>query len=480
MSNINLCFPFNVRTDVELLKDIVEYVLQKLPRRYKSQCKGLVGIQEHYEQIQSLLKLGLSEVRTLGIWGMGGLGKTTLARALYDNLSHEFEGSCFLSNVREKADKNPSFHESSITRLLVKKGLVVLDDVDTSEQLEKILGDCDSLGPGSRVIVTTRNKQVLSRIDDVYQVEELRSHLSRQLFCLTVFGEKQPRKGYEDLSKRVLSYCKGIPLALKVLGASLRQKSKEVWESELRKLQKIPNIQIHKVMKLSYDGLDRSQKDIFLDIACFFKRGKRDWVTRLLEDFDFFATSGIEVLLDKALITISDGNRIEMHDLIQEMGWEIVHQECIKDPGRRSRIWRPEEVLDVLKHSRVSGRCNFFCLRTHLSLECTSNLCFVFQGTDVVEGMILNLTKLKGDICLSSDAFTKLPNVRFLRFRHWWDCNFDIRFPNGLESLPDKLRCLEWDRFCLESLPPKFCAEQLVELHMHHSKLKKLWDGVQV
>nr|KYP71672.1 TMV resistance protein N [Cajanus cajan] len=405
-----LLFSFSyARTDPELLKDIVEDVLRKLPPRYQNQRKGLVGIEEHCEWIESLLKTGPSEVRTLGIWGMGGIGKTTLASALYDKLSHEFEGKRFVTDVWEELD---------MSKLQDKKSLIVLDDVTTSEQLETLI-NYDLLGPGSRVIVTTRNKQILGLTDEIYHVEELRSHHSLQLFCLTIFGEKQPKDGYEDLSRKVISYCKGIPLALKVL----RRKSKEVWESELRKLQKIPNMEIHKVLKLSYDGLDDSQKDIFLDIACFFKRNYKDWVIGILEASGFFAASGIEVLLDKALVTISDDNRIEMHDLIQELGQEIVRQECIKDPGRRSRLWRHEEVHDVLKYNK---------------------------GTDVVEGIVLDLYKLTGYLCLSSDSLSKMTNLRFLQIQGWRYNRFNVCLSNGLKSLHDKLRYLHWDRFCLE------------------------------
>uniref|UniRef100_A0A0R0GJQ9 Uncharacterized protein n=1 Tax=Glycine max TaxID=3847 RepID=A0A0R0GJQ9_SOYBN len=233
-----------------------------------------------------------------------------------------------------------------------KKVFIVLDDVDTSEQLENLIEDFDFLGLGSRVIVTTRNKQIFSQVDKIYKVKELSIHHSLKLFCLSVFREKQPKHGYEDLSRSAISYCKGIPLALKVLGASLRSRSKQAWECELRKLQKFPNMEIHNVLKLSYDGLDYSQKEIFLDIACFLRGKQRDHVTSILEAFDFPAASGIEVLLDKALITISGGIQIEMHDLIQEMGWKIVHQEHIKDPGRRSRLWKHEEVHDVLKYNK--------------------------------------------------------------------------------------------------------------------------------
>ncbi|KAH1100295.1 hypothetical protein AAZX31_13G060100 [Glycine max] len=477
-SSISLLPCSCARTESEFLKDIVKDVLRKLAPRYPNHRKELVGVEENYEKIESLLKIGSSKVRILGIWGMGGIGKTTLASALYDKLSPEFEGCCFLANVREESDKhgfkalrnklfselleneNLCFDASSflvshfvLSRLGRKKVFIVLDDVDTSEQLENLIEDFDFLGLGSRVIVTTRNKQIFSQVDKIYKVKELSIHHSLKLFCLSVFREKQPKHGYEDLSRSAISYCKGIPLALKVLGASLRSRSKQAWECELRKLQKFPNMEIHNVLKLSYDGLDYSQKEIFLDIACFLRGKQRDHVTSILEAFDFPAASGIEVLLDKALITISGGIQIEMHDLIQEMGWKIVHQEHIKDPGRRSRLWKHEEVHDVLKYNK---------------------------GTEVVEGVILDLSKLTEDLYLSFDFLAKMTNVRFLKIHSWSKFTiFNVYLPNGLDSLSYKLRYLHWDGFCLESLPSRFCAEQLVELCMHCSKLKKLWDGVQ-
>ncbi|XP_029125538.1 TMV resistance protein N-like [Cajanus cajan] len=370
------------RTESELLKEIVGDVLQKLTPTYRNQLKGLVGIEDNYEEIESLLKIESTEVITIGIWGMGGIGKTTLATTLYARLSPCFEGFCFLKNVRENSSSHnglEALHNKLFAKLLEienhcfdmnfvrrklkhKKVFIVLDDVDTLQQLEYLVEDYDLLGPGSRVIVTTRNKQIFSLVDEVYEVKELSYDQSLQLFCLTVFGEKQPKHGYEDLSRSVVSYCKGVPLALKVIGASLRRRSEEVWESELRKLQKIPNMQIHNILKLSYDGLDRSQKNIFLDIACLLKGENKNFVTSLLEACGFFAVSGIEVLLDKALITISNYNLIEMHDLIQQMGQEIVHQESIKDPGRRSRLWKHDEVYEVLKYNKSTGsRTNLMC-----------------------------------------------------------------------------------------------------------------------
>lgn len=65
--------------------------------------KDFIGINSRIEQLKSLLHIRLQEFRMMvGIWGMGGIVKTTLAEAIFKQVSHYFEGKCFIGNVREK------------------------------------------------------------------------------------------------------------------------------------------------------------------------------------------------------------------------------------------------------------------------------------------------------------------------------------------------------------------------------------------
>ncbi|XP_019446043.1 PREDICTED: TMV resistance protein N-like isoform X2 [Lupinus angustifolius] len=436
-------------------------------------------LDKNCEQIKSLLRMESKEVQKLGIWGMGGIGKTTAAKAVFHELSSQFDCICFLANVHEDSNRRglnyacsrlfsellgrdvdididaPEIVPSNVMSILGnKKVLIVLDDVNSSEFVEKLIGARhDWLGAGSIVILTSRDRHVLmsARVDVIYEVEAMNFQDSLDLFSLYAFNQTHPETEYEELSKTAVSYAKGIPLALAVLGSSLQCKTKSAWESILNKLRMIPNPKIQEVMILSFNKLADAEKEIFLDIACFFEGRHIDQISRVLDACGFFADIGIKILLDKALITTDSHSCIKMHDLLQEMGRDIVYHESIENPEERSRLWNSPDVMDVLTNNR---------------------------GTDAVESMFLDMTQIP-NLHLSSYAFKKMPNLRLLAFDSGNSSMIKnhVSIPEGLE-LPANLRYLQWDGYPLNSLP-SIRWEKLVDLSMPHSNLQKLWNGAQ-
>lgn len=142
-----------------------------------------------------------------------------------------------------------------------------------------------------------------------------------ELFSRHAFGKSGPLDGYEELSYRAIQYASCLPLALKVLGSFFGGRQVGVWEDALNRLGKTSDDKILETLKLSFDGLNGSEKQIFLDIACFFKGKDEEHVTRVLDSFGFHPVIGIRILIEKSLITVSN-KKLHMHDLIHEMGWK--------------------------------------------------------------------------------------------------------------------------------------------------------------
>ncbi|XP_059628661.1 TMV resistance protein N-like isoform X2 [Cornus florida] len=212
----------------------------------------------------------------------------------------------------------------------------------------------------------------------------------------------------------------------------------EEWKSTLIKLHKIPNKEILRVLKISFDGLDEMEKEIFLDIACFFKGKHKCYVTRILDSCGFCPGIGIPVLVEKSLITITN-DHFCMHDLIQEMGWYIVCQES-QESRKRSRLWLREDVCCVL----------------------TEN-----TGKEKIEAIVLELSEPEV-VDLSSEAFTKMRKLRLFKVHN-------VVFSKGPAHLPNELRWLDWHAYPSGCLPPSFQAQNLVELSMCYSSIKQLW-----
>ena len=372
-----LCYLFCSHESSDI-QQILKRIFSELNFKFSSIFpKGLVGIDSCVKEVlDSYLDEGSGGVRFVGICGMGGMGKTTLAQEIYKRIFVNFEASSFIDNVREETRNQGlvSLQKQLLSKILMesetniwkiseginvignivrnKKVLIVLDDVDGEEQLEALVGNHDWFGLGSRIIVTSRDSHLLRRFDMnfIYTVKQLNNDDALKLFSWRAFKKPDPKENYMDLSQDFVSYANGLPLALKVLGSLLFDKEIDEWNSALDKLKVEPDKKILDILKISYDGLTNTQKELFLDIACFFKGENKDCIRDILKSFGYYPEYNIGVLIDKSLITIEPKETIWMHDLLQEMGQDIVRRGS-KEPGRCTKLWL---YLHVLKNNTVS------------------------------------------------------------------------------------------------------------------------------
>ncbi|MED6219284.1 hypothetical protein PIB30_034402 [Stylosanthes scabra] len=448
----------------KIAQGIFDFLIPKLP----SSVKDLVGIKSRVEQVISKIGPELKDVRYIGIWGMGGIGKTTLARAVFETIRSKFEVVCFLANVREQCEKKDIVHVqkqlldqmqigsanvfseydgSTIIQdsLRLKKVLLVLDDVNHQKQLENLAGAQDWFGSGSRIIITTRDIHLLKghEVEETYNVEGLVGSEAFNLFCSKAFKQSEPIEGFLDLSKEVVNYSGGLPLALKVLGSFLKGRPIAVWHSAIEKIKKSSHSEIIDVLRISYDGLDFMGKNIFLDIACFFKGYKKDYVTKILEGCGHDAEIGIDILINTSLVTLVKdkfGNVIlEMHDLLEEMGKLIVIEESPNDVSKRSRVWSYKDVDFVVTQKKD------FEATYGIRLDNFSSRDFDIRGSSFSKLQLLILDGVKAPI---------------------------------LYNIPCTLKVLHWRACPMETLP--FADHQhyeLVKIDLHDSKIVRIWDG---
>ncbi|KAF7852330.1 hypothetical protein BT93_L4622 [Corymbia citriodora subsp. variegata] len=436
----------------DVIQSIVKRVWDQLNHKQLHVPENVVAMNSHVAHMRSLLDMESSEVRMVGICGLGGIGKTTIAKATYNAIAHKFECCSFLSNVKETCETSTDsgllqLQETLISqvmwddalklhnvlrgssmiksRLCKKKVLIIIDDVNELVQLETLVGGCDWFGCGRRIIITTRDERLLAahHVKIVYKVQPLNRSSARTLFSSIVFSDSSHSLEYEKLSHSIVDYTKGLPLAITVLGSFLRGRSLLEWKGALDKLKRAFNGKIFNVLRISFEGLDDHERDIFLDITCFFKGESVSYVKKILDSCDLCPDIGIAILMDKSVITIESG-KLEMHDMIQEMGREIVRKESPKEPGGRIRLWFFEDVLHVLTEGTL-----FKCLRFVNFSRCT----LLSKIPDV--SSLPNLESLDLQECTNLvEVHQSLGSLDRLIYLNFLNCHKLSSFPSSLKS----------------------------------------------
>ncbi|KAL0288377.1 UNVERIFIED_CONTAM: putative disease resistance protein [Sesamum angustifolium] len=330
------------------------------------------------------------EFTVVGIHGIGGIGKTTLAREICkdEEIKGYFNNRVFFLTVSQSpnveqlrsriwgmvtgntivghGDRSPAvnlrYDVGASARVLL-----VLDDVWTQSVLEQLLIKI----PGCKILVVSRLKFPPSVVDCSYELDLLTENEAVSLFCHFAFGQMSiPFDADKELVKQVVDECKRLPLALKVIGASLKGQSEMFWTSAKNRLSRgQPLCESHEVqllerMKLSIDYLSERERECFLDLGAFpeDKRIPLDilinmWVE--LHDIDEQEAFAVLVQLsDKNLLTLVKDARagdkyssyyeisVYQHDVLRDLA---IHLSNVGSVNQRRRLLMPRREAGLPK-----------------------------------------------------------------------------------------------------------------------------------
>ncbi|XP_052196914.1 putative late blight resistance protein homolog R1A-3 [Diospyros lotus] len=277
------------------LETIKEY-LNKL--RAKVRENELVGRSGDLEKIMERLIAGTSELGITPIVGMGGIGKTTLARSLYEDaqiqnhfrvrgwirVSQEFRERDVITGLLESIgllnsnislidEDNTKLGERLRKHLLGRKYLIVIDDLWTTEAWDCMKWWFEDKNNGSRILLTSRLHEVASYVNHPYPMNLLSPEDSWKLLCKQAFGTEGCPPELLNIGKQIANKCQGHPLSVIVVAGHLSNigKTKHSWENVAKTMDSLidGSQENFNILSLSYNGLTQDLKACFLSLVIF-------------------------------------------------------------------------------------------------------------------------------------------------------------------------------------------------------------------
>ncbi|CAF2144726.1 unnamed protein product [Brassica napus] len=341
----------------------------------------LVGLERSVERLVGYL-VEEDGSQVVSITGMGGLGKTTLARQVYNHetikshfpkglvwvcVSQQFERKCvwqtILRQLWPECDVSKMMEQElreKIVRVLeTKKALIVIDDIWREGDWD-LIKDVFLPRKGWKVLITSRNEEVALHADKqcvTFKPECLTFEDSWDLFQRIAFPIKDTtefkiEKDMKEIGMEIIRHCGGLPLAIKVLGALLGNKyTLHEWK-RVRENIKAPtlrgsgsddrnfNLKVYGVLNLSFEELPAYLKQCFLYLASFPEDYKIDveklsyyWAAEgILMPMDFDGASIREVadgyieelvkrnmVISKRDVDTSRFETLQLHDMMREV-----------------------------------------------------------------------------------------------------------------------------------------------------------------
>jgi len=385
--------------------------------------QSMFGLQSYVGRVETVVtsKGSDADPQYVGVWGMGGVGKTLLLQRVYGSpkVHGHFQGAKFIwrtvgqtpdimalyRSLSEELGLKPELNVNAEDYKLKlhsqfrrKRVFLVLDDVWQEEAFDSL--DL-AKGKGSVTLLTTRNLSLLERASP-HTSQEHMTPLSKEdswrLFCVHAF--RPPSNvpcELEALAQCVAEECQGLPLALKVIGGAMFGKtSPELqWEPLLKKLresrlqERTVEEKLYERLKLGYDLLsqdDRRLKDCFLYFAAFpedysidFDKILWGWIGEGLvsgyggDDPRADAFSLLSMLSRRSFIEsnvkVEDDKTIQqfkLHDVIRDLAFYILENDSGTPPAKQLYLYRagrdleefPQEWEEILKARRLSLQGN--------------------------------------------------------------------------------------------------------------------------
>ncbi|KAB2095188.1 hypothetical protein ES319_A01G019900v1 [Gossypium barbadense] len=480
-----------------------------LPSATKRPSKPTVGLESCVNQVWSSLQK--EQVGIIGIYGLGGVGKTTLLNRInnkFHDTTHDYHVIWAVASQDRPIEKvqdeiaeriglsNEGWKSKSLERkagdifkvLCKKKFALLLDDIWERFDLTRAGIPIPTQENGSKVIFTTRRLDVCCQMQ-LNMASNIRVKCLPPQKALKLFEEKvgletlQMHPDIRKLAKAVVEECAGLPLALITIGRAMAsKKTPREWEYCIEVLRKLaasvfPRVgkEMYPKLKFSYDCLpDERLKSCFLYcslypedhpiekdqlIHCWIGEGLLDKhidLTSTGNQGNFIIGSLTEVyLLEKG----PNNDRVKMHDMIRDMALWIAGESkkmfFVKAGAQLKEQPEAEKLEEVIRMSLMDNRIENLTKK----LACP-NLQTLFLGRNCLKMIIndffnfmpmLRVLDLSSNINLANlpVGIAKLVSLEHLNLSHT-----NIRkLPNELNAL-EKLKYLnlEWTR-ALKMIP---------------------------
>ncbi|XP_023747254.1 disease resistance protein At4g27190 [Lactuca sativa] len=311
------------------------------------QTKNLDDIDTHKLALRKIIEAIKDEsIKMVGIYGSGGVGKTTLAKEVAAEVKNLFAEIVFITvsqtvDVKE-IQKNV---EKAAKRIIINKEkvLIILDDIWKKLVLSDVGIPCGNEHMNCKILLTSRRRNVCEHMntDRNICVNTLTKKEAWFLFKRIVGDEKLANdSGLEKIAKEVTEECGGLPLIIQAVGNALKNKKIDIWEAALDRLRKHAPLELDPEissafthLKLSYDLLDSKEaKSCFLLCSLF----KEDGVISLLSLAEYGVGIGIFKDLDSindaekrvrmavdtltsSSLLLSEGDEVKMHDVVRDV-----------------------------------------------------------------------------------------------------------------------------------------------------------------